>query len=175
MYVHNALNPGIYENNMRGYDIMEYCIVPSFRFWKSYRAKCSAWPGVELRFTASIVQVLSRRNWTEFSVSTGCVSGDSEWPRAHSEMTHRARIFKCLWGPGIDQKGMNSASLCSLAGRYDNPIPPQCLAPVDFLTIPGQRTMTQGLTQGQAQNRCFKEPEVSYIHVKPLKKTPQNG
>jgi hypothetical protein len=33
---------------------------------------------------------------------------------------------------------MNSASLCSLAGRYENPIPPQCLAPIDFLKIPAQ-------------------------------------
>jgi hypothetical protein len=32
--------------------------------------------------------------------------------------------------------GMNSASLCSLAGRYDNPIPPQFLAPIDCLKIP---------------------------------------
>jgi hypothetical protein len=31
---------------------------------------------------------------------------------------------------------MNSASLCSLAGRYDNPIPARCLAPIDFLKIP---------------------------------------
>jgi hypothetical protein len=31
---------------------------------------------------------------------------------------------------------MNSASLCSLAGRYDNPIPPRFLAPIDFLKIP---------------------------------------
>jgi hypothetical protein len=31
---------------------------------------------------------------------------------------------------------MNSASLWSLAGRYDNPIPTQCLAPIDFLKIP---------------------------------------
>jgi hypothetical protein len=31
---------------------------------------------------------------------------------------------------------MNSASLRSLAGRYENPIPPQCLAPIDFLKIP---------------------------------------
>ncbi len=31
---------------------------------------------------------------------------------------------------------MNSASLCSLAGRYNNPIPIQCLAPIDFLKIP---------------------------------------
>ncbi len=33
---------------------------------------------------------------------------------------------------------MNSASLCSLAGRYDNPIPPWFLAPIDSLKIPAQ-------------------------------------
>jgi hypothetical protein len=31
---------------------------------------------------------------------------------------------------------MNSASLCSLAGRYNNPIPPWFLAPIDFWKIP---------------------------------------
>jgi hypothetical protein len=31
---------------------------------------------------------------------------------------------------------MKSASLCSLAGRYDNPIPAGFLAPIDFLKIP---------------------------------------
>jgi hypothetical protein len=31
---------------------------------------------------------------------------------------------------------MNSASLCSLAGRYDNPIPTRCLAPIYCLKIP---------------------------------------
>jgi len=40
-------------------------------------------------------------------------------------------IFKLLWNPGID-----SASLCSLAGRYDNPIPTHFLAPVDCSKIP---------------------------------------
>ncbi len=33
---------------------------------------------------------------------------------------------------------INSASLCSLAGRYNKPIPTQCLAPIDFLNIPAQ-------------------------------------
>jgi hypothetical protein len=33
-------------------------------------------------------------------------------------------------------QGMNSASLCSLAGRYDNPIPPRFLDPIDSLKIP---------------------------------------
>jgi hypothetical protein len=31
---------------------------------------------------------------------------------------------------------MNSASLSSLAGRYDNPLPPRFLAPIDSLKIP---------------------------------------
>jgi hypothetical protein len=37
---------------------------------------------------------------------------------------------------------MNSASLCSLAGRYENPIPPRCLAPIDFLKIPAQDSVS---------------------------------
>ncbi len=31
---------------------------------------------------------------------------------------------------------IDSTNLCSLAGRYDNPIPTQILAPVDCLKIP---------------------------------------
>jgi hypothetical protein len=33
-------------------------------------------------------------------------------------------------------QGINSASLCSLAGRYENPIPTRFLAPLDFSKIP---------------------------------------
>jgi hypothetical protein len=36
---------------------------------------------------------------------------------------------------------MNSASLCTLAGRYDKPIPPWYLAPIAFLKIPAQATV----------------------------------
>ncbi len=39
-------------------------------------------------------------------------------------------------GPRNWCQGMNSASLCSLAGRNENPIPPRCLVPIDFLKIP---------------------------------------
>jgi hypothetical protein len=42
-----------------------------------------------------------------------------------------ATIFKLLRSPGIDSKEINSASLCSLAGRCDNPIPTRFLAPID--------------------------------------------
>ncbi len=36
---------------------------------------------------------------------------------------------------------MNSASLCSLAGRYDSPIPARFLAPIDFFKIPAQASI----------------------------------
>jgi hypothetical protein len=55
---------------------------------------------------------------------------------------YRARISKLLWSPGIDST--NSPSLCSLAGRYDNPIPARFLAPIDFLKIPAQGGIVQG-------------------------------
>ncbi len=35
-------------------------------------------------------------------------------------------------------QGINSASLCSLAGRYDNPIPTRCITPIDYLKIPAR-------------------------------------
>jgi hypothetical protein len=35
-------------------------------------------------------------------------------------------------------QGTNSARLCSLAGRYDNPIPTRFLAPIDCLKISAQ-------------------------------------
>jgi hypothetical protein len=49
-------------------------------------------------------------------------------------IVHRARIF--IMGPRYRFQGIKSASLYSLAGRYDNPIPPRFLAPIDFLKIP---------------------------------------
>ncbi len=33
-------------------------------------------------------------------------------------------------------QGIDSASLCSLAGRYDNPIPTRFLVPIDCSKIP---------------------------------------
>ncbi len=45
---------------------------------------------------------------------------------------------------------MNSASLCSLAGRYNNPIPTRCLAPIDFLKIPAQATKAGGIDSSES-------------------------
>jgi hypothetical protein len=53
---------------------------------------------------------------------------------------------------------MNSASLCSLAGRYDNPIPPRFLAPIDFLKIPAQGATTPPpSTRGKAGRNHMNE------------------
>jgi hypothetical protein len=45
-------------------------------------------------------------------------------------------VFLIVYGAQNRFQGMNSASLCSLAGRYDIPIPPRFLAPKDCLKIP---------------------------------------
>ena len=57
---------------------------------------------------------------------------------------------------------MNSASLCSLAGRYDNPIPTRCLAPIDFLKIPALikisedvRTTEDGMKSVEGENTLW--------------------
>ncbi len=38
---------------------------------------------------------------------------------------------------------MNSASLCSLAGRSDSPIPPRFLARIDSLKIPALSSLAE--------------------------------
>ncbi len=48
-------------------------------------------------------------------------------------------------GPRNRFQGINSASLCSLTGRYDNPIPTRCLAPIDFLKIPALARQANGI------------------------------
>ncbi len=46
------------------------------------------------------------------------------------------RYFLTFKEPRNRRKGNDSASLCSLAGRYDNPVPTRFLAPVDCSKIP---------------------------------------
>ncbi len=46
--------------------------------------------------------------------------------------------FKTFKEPKNQFQGTNSAMLCSLAGRYNNPIPTRFLAPIDCLKIPAQ-------------------------------------
>jgi hypothetical protein len=46
--------------------------------------------------------------------------------------------FKTFMDPKNRFQGTNSASLCGLAGRYDNPIPTRFLTPIDCLKISAQ-------------------------------------
>jgi hypothetical protein len=50
--------------------------------------------------------------------------------------------FEMFMEPRNRFKGMNSASLCSLAARYDNPIPTRFLAPIDCLKITAQMLLS---------------------------------
>jgi hypothetical protein len=50
---------------------------------------------------------------------------------------------------------MNSASLCSLEGRYDNPIPPRFLAPIDSLKIPAQKSIPSNRFRAGTANRML--------------------
>jgi hypothetical protein len=47
--------------------------------------------------------------------------------------THQSPYFLMFIGPRNWFQGMKSATLCSPAGRYDNPIPPPFLAPIPAL------------------------------------------
>jgi hypothetical protein len=50
-------------------------------------------------------------------------------------------VFLNFWEPRNRFQGIDSASLCSLAGRYDNPIPTRFPAPIDSSKIPAQERM----------------------------------
>ncbi len=47
----------------------------------------------------------------------------------------------------------------SLAGRYENPIPPRCLAPIDFLKIPALPTLCSGCLskEKEERNKCRRD------------------
>jgi hypothetical protein len=55
-----------------------------------------------------------------------------------------AGIFKPLWSPGIDAKASIPPAY-AWRGRYDNPIPTRCLAPIDFLKIPAPEYIPLGI------------------------------
>ncbi len=57
------------------------------------------------------------------------------WALKYSK--YRARIVKLLTSPGIDSKESIFASLCSQAGRYNNPTI-LFQAPIECLKIPDQ-------------------------------------
>jgi hypothetical protein len=59
-------------------------------------------------------------------------------------VVEQSPYFQTFMEPRNRFQGMNSASLCSLAGPYDNPIPNRFLAPIDCLKIPAQVSVFSG-------------------------------
>jgi hypothetical protein len=61
-------------------------------------------------------------------------------------------------------QGMNFASLYSLAGRYDNPIPTRLLVPIDCLKIPAQGSNTQreNIWYGKVDGKDWQRMTFSY-------------
>ncbi len=57
-------------------------------------------------------------------------------PHTRHPMSPRAWIFIIFKKPKNRFQGINSASLCSIAGRYDNLIPIRFQAPIDCFKIP---------------------------------------
>jgi hypothetical protein len=55
-----------------------------------------------------------------------------------SECPRPEAVFFNLCGPRNRFQRIDSASLCSLASRYDNLIPIRFLAPIDWSKIPAQ-------------------------------------
>jgi hypothetical protein len=64
-------------------------------------------------------------------------------------------------------QGINSGSLCSLAGRYDNPIPTRFLSPKDCLKIPAQhsRMYRAGTVSGRFKQLNFSHSSSLRIQI----------
>jgi hypothetical protein len=64
---------------------------------------------------------------------TGCLYWQDVLEACTGNLSPNFETFK---EPKNRFHGINSASLCSLAGQYDNPIPNRFLAPTDYSKIP---------------------------------------
>jgi hypothetical protein len=58
---------------------------------------------------------------------------------------HHCWYFKTFKEPRNRFPGINFAGLCSLAGRYDDPIPTRFLVPIDFSKIPALAAQHGGI------------------------------
>ncbi len=82
------------------------------------------------------IMLLSASNTT-----IGCISWQRTVLFRRLICKYRARIFKRLWSRGIDSKEWIPPILCSLAGRYDNPIPTRFLVHINCLKISALHTI----------------------------------
>jgi hypothetical protein len=64
-------------------------------------------------------------------------------------LTSQRRYFQTFKEPRNRLQGIDSKSLCSLAGRYDNHIPTRFPAPIDYSKIPAQGSRKEAWTISQ--------------------------
>jgi hypothetical protein len=71
--------------------------------------------------------------------------GDSVFSPSYLEVDKRSYrwYFKTFKEPRNRFQGIDSAKLCSLMGRYDNPIPTRFLAPIGCSKIPALGSFTK--------------------------------
>jgi hypothetical protein len=75
-------------------------------------------------------------HWSISFVSMTCFYSTEPVFSTFKEVKEARNQFPGIYFQGIDFQGIDSASLCRLAGRYDNPIPTRFLAPIDCSKIP---------------------------------------
>jgi hypothetical protein len=65
---------------------------------------------------------------------------------------------------------IDSASLCSLAGRYNNHVPPRFLAPIDCSKIPALGSILKSSDTMESEGLHADEAVLNNVHIK---KNPQ--
>jgi hypothetical protein len=81
--------------------------------------------------------VVKVANDLDFSIDP---NPDTDNIRAYVAEINPMVLFLIFKEPRNRFQGINSVGLCSLAGRYDYPIPTRFLVPLDCSKIPAQRT-----------------------------------
>ncbi len=91
------------------------------------------WTGIRGVLSPRVVILSRYRRWEDKE----CFSVETPWKSRNT----LPRKENCSEPVFLNVYGMNTASLCGLAGRYDNPFPTRFLAPIDCLKIPAQESM----------------------------------
>ncbi len=108
-------------------------LLPFSQLCPIIRLQCSGWPCALQSFFWS----------AQGSSATWLCADPTIITRYVNKQTHIfSRGKNTLKNPKNQFQGINSASLCILSGRYDNPIPTQCPAPIDCSKNPAPQKKT---------------------------------
>ncbi len=76
----------------------------------------------------------------------------------YANLKHTEPVFLTFTEPRNRFHGTDSASLCSLAGRYDHPTPTRFLAPIDCSKIPALASLSAANQQTDLHVDKYKSP-----------------